>query len=150
MFYFRGGFKDHMKKSWLVFIIFLIIAMFSYKHLLPLYIIIAIYFTTYFLVFPYQIYTSCKLAWAKTIELKQDFVYTFSDEGIFVRSPIGDGQASWLNMLGAYEKFGIIFLQPVNKGYWIIPKKTFIFPGQLEEFKSLITNKLGIKAHLKK
>ena len=82
--------------------------------------------------------------------LKGEVRYVFTDSGLAMTTPLGRGFLDWPAIHQAVESGDYFLLYLSHFIYYLIPKRCFRDREQIEEFKTLVRNKVEGKVRFKK
>lgn len=108
----------------------------------------AIMFLSFFMVFPLFVYRGAKKAYDNAPDMKNQFVYTFNEEGITVQGHTGSSTIMWQGISKVQEtKDFMVFFQNTNNAYNLVPRRDF--GNNLDTLKSFLKQQEGLKLKLR-
>jgi hypothetical protein len=101
-------------------------------------------------IFPIGIRSATKRRMATLPILRQRVDYQFSEDGVDAKGTSFESKLSWDMIIKAQEIADFVMLYSTGFTALLIPLRCFEDDSQREDFKNLVRNKLGARAHLRK
>lgn len=131
-------------------VIFFALASFLYDYLMGLIeLLFGLFLLFIFLISMVGIYLQTKLSLKSHKQLQETIHYKFYSEGFEIKGLTFSGQNSWVNIIRFIETKHIFMLFVSNRQMFLIPKRYFQNPEQLNAFRDITRSNLPSSAKMK-
>lgn len=86
-------------------------------------------------------------AWERSPNQRHPLRYEFSEQGISAKSQTGRGETTWKDVSASFETPRLFLLYTGKHQFFVVPKRSFEAPGQLEAFRGLLRDRIPLASH---